>query len=87
MFVITKPQESDDMLEYIRNVQEELFTPLGLHMKVLDMPPHELGAPAYRYYRLVGKLSLRLNYTFLNAIIIIIVLHSIVNEVGMDVCY
>ncbi|XP_032517829.2 serine--tRNA ligase, mitochondrial [Danaus plexippus] len=50
MFAVTFPEHSDEMLEYIRQTQEELFGPLGLYMKVLDMPPHELGAPAYRKY-------------------------------------
>lgn len=49
MFAVTTPEQSEEMLEYIRNIQEELFTPLGFHMRVLDMPPHELGAPAYRF--------------------------------------
>lgn len=48
MFIVSLPEHSDQMLEYIREIQEELFTPLGFHMKVLDMPAHELGAPAYR---------------------------------------
>lgn len=38
------------MLEEIRRMEEEDFTTLGLHMRTLDMPPHELGAPAYRKY-------------------------------------
>lgn len=50
MFAVTTPEQSEEMLEHIRHIQEELFTPLGLHMRVLDMPPHELGAPAYRKY-------------------------------------
>ncbi|XP_013164304.1 PREDICTED: serine--tRNA ligase, mitochondrial [Papilio xuthus] len=62
MFVITKPQESDGMLEYIRSVQEELFSPLGLYMKVLDMPPHELGAPAYRKYDIEAWMPGRNSY-------------------------
>lgn len=49
MFAVTTPSQSESMLEYLRSTQEELFTPLGFSMKVLDMPPHELGAPAYRY--------------------------------------
>lgn len=49
MFAVTLPEDSDEMLEYLRETQEELFTPLDFHMQVLDMPAHELGAPAYRY--------------------------------------
>lgn len=48
MFAVTTPDQSEEMLEYLRKIEEELFTPLGIHMRVLDMPPHELGAPAYR---------------------------------------
>lgn len=48
MFAVTTPDQSEEMLEYLRETEEELFTPLGFHMRVLDMPPHELGAPAYR---------------------------------------
>ncbi|XP_044756528.1 serine--tRNA ligase, mitochondrial [Coccinella septempunctata] len=50
MFVIVTPEQSDSMLEYIRDIQEQHFSPLNLHMQVLDMPPYELGAPAYRKY-------------------------------------
>ncbi|KAG5896148.1 hypothetical protein JTB14_015851 [Gonioctena quinquepunctata] len=50
MFVVTTPETSDAALEEIRSLQEEHFKPLGLHFQVLDMPPHELGAQAYRKY-------------------------------------
>ncbi|CAK1556369.1 unnamed protein product [Leptosia nina] len=62
MFIASKPEESDAMLEYIRQTQEELFSPLGLHMRVLDMPPHELGAPAYRKYDIEAWMPGRQNY-------------------------
>ncbi|CAG4965245.1 unnamed protein product [Parnassius apollo] len=62
MFAITTTEQSDDMLEYIRNVQEELFSPLGIHMRVLDMPPHELGAPAYRKYDIEAWMPGRNSY-------------------------
>ncbi|GBP47574.1 hypothetical protein EVAR_40130_1 [Eumeta japonica] len=51
MFSVSAPEQSDDMLEYLRETQEELFSNLGFHMQVLDMPPHELGAPAYRWVK------------------------------------
>ncbi|KAJ0176716.1 hypothetical protein K1T71_007895 [Dendrolimus kikuchii] len=50
MFAVTTPDQSESMLEYLKGIQEELYLPLGIHMKVLDMPPYELGAPAYRKY-------------------------------------
>lgn len=50
MFALTQPDKSDTMLEEFRSIEEELFSTLGLHLLTLDMPPHELGAPAYRKY-------------------------------------
>ncbi|XP_034832146.1 serine--tRNA ligase, mitochondrial [Maniola hyperantus] len=62
MFAVTTPEQSDEMLEYLRQTEESLFSPLGLHMKVLDMPPHELGAPAYRKYDIEAWMPGRSNY-------------------------
>ena len=50
MFAISKPDESDAILEEFRTIEETNFTSIGLHLQTLDMPPHELGAPAYRKY-------------------------------------
>ncbi|XP_066150686.1 serine--tRNA ligase, mitochondrial [Euwallacea fornicatus] len=50
MFIVTHPLQSDLMLEELRALQEHLFEPLEIHFQVLDMPPHDLGAPAYRKY-------------------------------------
>lgn len=50
MFTVAKPEDSEALLEEFKNIQIDLFDELGLHFKVLDMPPHELGAPAYRKY-------------------------------------
>ena len=41
---------SDEMLEEMVFIQEEIFSLLGLHYKVLDMATEELGAAAYRKY-------------------------------------
>ncbi|RZF43037.1 hypothetical protein LSTR_LSTR001215 [Laodelphax striatellus] len=50
MFGVTEPDGSEDLLEEFRAIQEESFEELGLHFQVLDMPPCELGAQAYRKY-------------------------------------
>lgn len=50
MFGACLPEESETMALYFRDVQEELFQPLGLHYRVLDMAKHELGNQAYRKY-------------------------------------
>lgn len=48
LFSVCKPDQSDEVLESFKNIEIELFKRLGLHFKLLDMPPCELGAPAYR---------------------------------------
>ncbi|KAG9076866.1 Serine--tRNA ligase, mitochondrial [Ceratobasidium sp. 370] len=41
---------SDRELEYLRNLQIELYENLGLTFRVLEMPTEELGASAHRKY-------------------------------------
>ncbi|CAH0585819.1 unnamed protein product [Chrysodeixis includens] len=62
MFVVAKSSQSENMLEYLRTTQQELFKPLGFNMRVLDMPPYELGAPAYRKYDIEAWMPGRNNY-------------------------
>lgn len=50
MFSVCRPTESNALLEEFREIETNLFKNLGLHFKLLDMPPHELGSPAYRKY-------------------------------------
>jgi seryl-tRNA synthetase len=50
MFVVCTPEQSDALHEELIALEVEMFTELGLHFKVLDMPTHDLGAPAYRKY-------------------------------------
>ncbi|XP_033232248.1 serine--tRNA ligase, mitochondrial isoform X1 [Belonocnema kinseyi] len=56
MFVCSEQDKSDEIFAYIQNIQENLFTSLGLHFKVLNMPPCELGAPAFRKTDMEGWL-------------------------------
>lgn len=50
MFGICNPSESESLLEEIITIQQELFSELGLHYRLLEMPSEELGAPAYRKF-------------------------------------
>ncbi|XP_053678524.1 serine--tRNA ligase, mitochondrial [Anopheles nili] len=50
MFAVCRPDQSEAMLEEFRDIEVSLFDGLGLHFLLLDMPPCELGAPAYRKY-------------------------------------
>lgn len=47
---MTEHDSSAALLEEFRELQEQTFSSLGLHLQTLDMPPHELGAPAFRKY-------------------------------------
>ncbi|KAF9643456.1 seryl-tRNA synthetase [Thelephora ganbajun] len=50
LFVVSKEEESEAMMEEMRKIQVEIFEGLGLSFRVLDMPSEELGASAYRKY-------------------------------------
>jgi seryl-tRNA synthetase len=38
------------MFDELVRIQHELFSSLGLHYRILDMPTEDLGAPAYRKF-------------------------------------
>ncbi|KAI7906393.1 uncharacterized protein BX663DRAFT_496264 [Cokeromyces recurvatus] len=50
LFAVTTPDQSEAMMNEIRDLQEDMFTELGLCFRILDMPTEELGASAYRKY-------------------------------------
>lgn len=50
MFILCRPDESDSYHEELIEIEEELFSSLGLHFKTLDMASEDLGAPAYRKF-------------------------------------
>ena len=52
MFAFTEGsfEKSEALHKEMVEIQEELYTMLGLHFRVLDMPTEELGAAAYRKY-------------------------------------
>ncbi|XP_055911334.1 serine--tRNA ligase, mitochondrial [Eupeodes corollae] len=50
MFSVCAEEQSEEMLESFKNIEISLFDKLGIHFKLLDMPPSELGAPAYQKY-------------------------------------
>ncbi|KAF9778214.1 seryl-tRNA synthetase [Thelephora terrestris] len=50
LFVVSKEEESEALMEEMRKIQVEIFEGLGLSFRVLDMPTEELGASAYRKY-------------------------------------
>lgn len=62
MFAVCTAAESDALLEEFRRIEEKLFERIRLPCRVLDMPPAELGAPAYRKYDIEAWLPGRKMY-------------------------
>ena len=52
MFVYCAPEQSDELHEKLRLIEEEIFTGLGLPFHVVDTCTGDLGAPAYRKWDL-----------------------------------
>ncbi|KAH7687168.1 Serine-tRNA ligase type1 protein [Dioscorea alata] len=50
MFIFCQPEDSNMYHEELIQIEEDLFTSLGLHFKTLDMATGDLGAPAYRKF-------------------------------------
>ena len=52
MFAFTLPEQSEDMHNYIRDLECEIFDGLGIPYRVLDIASGDLGGPAYRKFDL-----------------------------------
>ncbi|CAH1443858.1 unnamed protein product [Lactuca virosa] len=50
MFILCRPEESNTYHQELIEIEEDLFSKLGLHFKTLDMGTADLGAPAYRKF-------------------------------------
>jgi seryl-tRNA synthetase len=48
MFALSTPDQSEAVFDELVDIQCELFSELGLHCRVLEIPTGDLGAPAYR---------------------------------------
>ncbi len=52
MFAFTLPEQSDAMLDHLRDMECKLFDGLGLSYRVIDTATGDLGGPAYRKFDL-----------------------------------
>ncbi|XP_006454047.1 hypothetical protein AGABI2DRAFT_196743 [Agaricus bisporus var. bisporus H97] len=50
LFALTPEDQSEEMMECIKDVQKNILEGLGLSFRILDMPSEELGASAFRKY-------------------------------------
>jgi seryl-tRNA synthetase len=52
MFAFTLPEQSEDMHNYFRDLECQIFDGLGIPYRVLDIASGDLGGPAYRKFDL-----------------------------------
>lgn len=52
MFAFCTPENSDDIHEEIREIEQDIFNGLGIPFRVIDTCTGDLGGPAYRKYDL-----------------------------------
>lgn len=52
MFAFTKPEQSDQTLDELRQIECDLFDSLGIPFRVVDTSTGDLGGPAYRKFDL-----------------------------------
>ena len=52
MFAFTLPEQSDAMLDHLRDLECRLFDGLGIPYRVVDTATGDLGGPAYRKFDL-----------------------------------
>ena len=50
MFIISSPEDSEALHSHILDIEEEIFSGLGLAYRVIDTARGDLGAPAYRKF-------------------------------------
>ncbi|KAF9454068.1 seryl-tRNA synthetase [Macrolepiota fuliginosa MF-IS2] len=50
LFAVTAEDQSESMMESVKDIQKRILEGLGLSFRILDMPSEELGASAYRKY-------------------------------------
>ncbi len=52
MFVFCRPEDSDEMLEYMVNLEERIYQGLGISYRVMKMCSGDIGPVAYKKYDL-----------------------------------
>jgi len=62
MFAITTPQNSNELLDEIVGIQEEICNELGISYRVCEMPANDLGAPAFRKVDIEAWIPSRQDY-------------------------
>ncbi|PIR93033.1 serine--tRNA ligase [Candidatus Falkowbacteria bacterium CG10_big_fil_rev_8_21_14_0_10_43_10] len=62
MFIFSAPEQSDDLLEEMKEIEKEIYGELKIPFRVLNICTGDLGAPAYRKYDLEAWLPMKNNW-------------------------
>ena len=54
MFIICEAAQSENFYDELLTIQTDILNAVGLHYRVLHMPPHELGASAFMKHGTTG---------------------------------
>ncbi|PIR95022.1 serine--tRNA ligase, partial [Candidatus Falkowbacteria bacterium CG10_big_fil_rev_8_21_14_0_10_37_6] len=59
MFIFSLPEQSEKLLEEMKEIEKEIYTELKIPFRVLNICSGDLGAPAYRKYDLEAWLPFK----------------------------
>jgi len=59
MFLFSTPEQSNDLLEEMKNIEKEIYIELGIPFRVLDICSGDLGSPAYKKYDLEAWMPMK----------------------------
>jgi len=59
MFIFSTPEQSEELLEEMKEIEKEIYTELEIPFRVLNICTGDLGAPVYRKYDLEAWLPMK----------------------------
>lgn len=62
LFIFCKPEDSNEMHDHIRAVEEEIIQGLEIPYRVIDVASGDLGGPAYRKYDMEAWMVMKNDY-------------------------
>ncbi len=62
MFIFSTPEQSEELLEEMKEIEKEIYSELKIPFRVLDICTGDLGAPAYKKYDLEAWLPMKNNW-------------------------
>jgi len=62
MFILSKPEHSDEMHDHLLDMEEKIIQHIGLPYRVVDVCTGDMGAPAYRKYDIEAWMPFKNGY-------------------------